>query len=409
MSLTLPGVAEGASLPTSFSGRVAGMGGQPHPGDLQQLMQLNSCEDPTDVWQQSALIAPAGQQAGLAGLAGVQYNQRDQGIMQPGVQGDGAAGSGGFAGRLKTLLRGKKAKARRYNSVGAGASFTSFTGSACALPTGRIPSDPVTTRDAAAATADSNRGWVGQPATSQQLPGGQRWGDHGNASFAAEGPMRAPSAPAGARLWHSATVPPVYREHSDPTLGRTAGVGGFSWHAEEGTTLAAASGPLPAGRSQQQESGQWFSGSYPAAAQPPVGVAGSDSQFAQQLAQLRAVYSTAEQYSSDLGGGGDPYWMQTTAAAAGNSSSMEVGEKPGLVKKLVQAFKLNGQPAQSPALQVNPGQDLGGQDEELLVMGRCNGQLDLGAALQWQAGPGGPGLLEELLLQGFGADMQDDS
>jgi hypothetical protein len=140
-----------------------------------------------------------------------------------------------------------------------------------------------------------------------------------------------------------------------------------------------------------------------------VGVAGSDSQFAQQLAQLRAVYSTAEQYSSNLGGGGDPYWMQTAAAAAGNSSSMQVGKKPGLVKKLVRAFKLNGQPAQSPALQVNPGQDLGGQDEELLVMGRCNGQLDLGAALQWQAGPGGPDLLEELLLQGFGADMQDDS
>ncbi len=92
-----------------------------------------------------------------------------------------------------------------------------------------------------------------------------------------------------------------------------------------------------------------------------------------------------------------------TAAAGGHSSSMDQQgpEKPGLVKKLARALKLHGQQLAQGSAGAAAEQNQQEEDEDLLVMGRMDGQLDLGATLQWQAGLG------EEMLQGFGAQMQD--
>lgn len=374
MSVTLPGSNNVASLPTSFSGRVGSVAGmtRPVPGDLQQLMQFSSFDNACDMqWQQQELL---------------QQQQQQQ------FGGAGGTGVSGFANKLKTLLRGKKTKAKRYHSVGAGGSFSNSLAVAAAGGAGRVAS--------AEAAVAAGHGTSAHPGSMTAV--GPCVTTPGPAVPWSGCSQTAMGQQAESRLWQSVvTVPNPFS--GDPHM-LPATVGGLSWHAEKSTLLSSTSmstqppqlAPCAAARGTR---------SLMAA---PSGVAAADSQFAQQLAQLRALYGSNPGAAMDVpaAAAADQACMPppmgcVAALDAGRSSAADASateslarsnsNKSGFVGKLVRAFKLQSSPSLAA---LAAGGDLAQQeyeeedDTDLLLTGRCNGELDLTkAVLDWHRDP----------------------
>lgn len=448
MSITLPGCSEVAALPTSFSGRVAaGPAGMTRlqATDLQQLMQFSSCDDTPDMlWQQqqqpSHLQNPQAQQ-----MQQYQYQYLgDQQQLMPDVQ-QGGPGAPSLASRLKTMLCGKKAHARRYASVGPGGSFGA--GPAAAAP----PANCIHSADAALAQREvttSGSGqleqWAQPQFARQQMAMGYAPGAWGSQRASMMVPDAPSPAAADGRLWHSMAMAAVSSDVSDPTLV-PATVGAFSWHAERSTMLAGTLMPGQAPAGQHMYGPPCPAPAMTPAAAAPAGAAAGSSQFAQQLAQLRAEFGVPQQQEQHQQFGGFGMGMQDTAMpaqgagagtggndfagpsfrqgaapglgtgdrpAAGLPATGCSGGRPGLVGKLVRALTVGSQPAHSMPVQGLASMGIGVQeDADLLVMGRSDGELDLArAALQWQAdnGPLSPEAFEAV-LKSLGVQMQGDS
>jgi len=379
MSITLPGSNDVSSLPTSFSGKVGSSAAllRPAPNELQQLMQLSSYEDTNDMlWQHQDQQLPLPQQQ--------QYTQQQLGYQQQqqqqGLQGGqpGASGFTGLAGKLKKLLRGKKSKVQRFNSVGAGGSFSAAAGPAA---TGRVAS-------ADAALAAQNPAWLPGTPAAPQLPAGAGsagpwFADHTSVLVQ----DRPPAAAADGRLWHSMVQQPI-EAHVSP-----AAVGGLSWHAERSTMLPG--GNMAAAALKQQQPAAAVMGAGPTGGQQlPTGVAASTGQFAQQLAQLRAIYGSQQAELDTEYGASAAVDRSVPAAAAGEeAAAADEASNAGLMGRLVRALRLGDDPSTSLPATASDRQDeadgnLGNAD--LLILGRCDGELDLAKAAQrWQTGAAG--------------------
>jgi hypothetical protein len=417
---------------------------RPQTADLQQdLMQFSSCEDPLDMlWQQqqqqpSHLQVPQAHQM-------QQYNhqyqhQLEQQQLMPDMQ-QGGSGAPSLASRLKTMLRGKKAPARKYASVGAGGSFDSGEAAAAVAPANRIRSADAALAQREVTTSGSGQleQWSQPQFSGQQMGMGSAPGTWGAQPGGLMVPDVPPFAAADGRLWHSTPVM-VPRDVNDPNFA-PATVGAFSWHAEQSTMLART--PMPG----QVAAGQHMNGPhYPAPimmpAAAPAGAAAGTNQFAQQLAQLRAEFGAHQQQDQQrqqFGGCGmvmqDAAMLAQAPAAAGMGGNDFAGpsfrkgaaaglaagglpaarcssDSPGLMGKLVRALKVGSQPAHSMPVQGPTPMAMNmREDDDLLVMGRSDGELDLArAALQWQAdnGPLSPEAFEAL-LQSLGVQRQVD-
>jgi hypothetical protein len=471
MSITLPGSTQVASLPTSFSGKLgAGTTERALPVDMAQCMPLSACEEPSSLrWQQHQLQQQQQQLLGGLPSAPQHYHHHQQQVQQQqgGQETLEAAGGPqqGLGSRLKMLLRGKKAKARRSLTVGAGGSFTIGTATSAAGTT-RIPSaDAVLAVRKASAGSTSQflpqappAGGMGQfmpqaplAAAQQQMPCGDAGAAAGRARSVPGGFLLQDSTPHVPvdRQWHSLFMPPT---PCDPhTVAAT--VGGLSWHADMSTGFtgvqmsgAAATGmqQMPGHQPQWQGMGHPGMGQHTVAAAPPSAPAGpaglpvggnvlsGDGGFAQQLALLRATYANQlleEEDDDEFGGVADPAGAQglnmpspavlaggmglphssagtlrqgqspfgTSAAGMGVAEgtglgSVRVDDRPGFMGRLTRALKLgSSRSSQNLAVSLPPAastnMDGDNDDEDLLITGRCDGELQLAkAALHWQAG-----------------------
>lgn len=385
-------------------------------------MQLSSCDDPADVsWQMPQQMQQQYQQQ----LPGAQV-----GLPQSGT------GMSGITSKLKTLLRGHKlkAKARRCNTVGAGGSFSAAAGA----DTNRIPSADAALALQAAAAAAAGGSYPDQPYP-QQMAGQQLGTSYGPGHYAAQSSglyMQGGLAPrAQDRQWHSTGLPAVGRNPSDCSLGPPV-VGGFSWHASGSTMLP----PGVAGMPQQGDGQHMAALATAALGAAPAGVASSSSQFAQQLAQLRAEYGQQQETCGPLypmqgsclhsnpmpaqalppaPGTSDPAGLSLECYAGAGADTPErlvttgySGDKSGIVGKLVRALKIGSNPAQASGVLGPTGHNPGGmevceEDEQLLIMGRTDGETDLARALQWpESGALNP---REEVLQALGLHVQGES